>query len=175
MLGSAPMLYDKIASLPAEISDEIRQIMPPQSFIGTSRANYAAYHSLCLSDYSDRKMRRHIDKCVRRDCHFVLNQILNECMARFISTENFWCNNSVYKNYAYYILQLCIEHEAEHCCVVVKQHLAKHGVHKCRHWFVTPGCNMAVSWFGNDDPSDAEADETDNVNDVDNVENEVNI
>jgi hypothetical protein len=118
--------------LPFELVDIIQSYVNPIAFVFTNKTNYVKYHS-CIKPIiiKAKKFENYIRDIVRRDNAFVFDYILKEnCLKWFHDYKYYVYQNITYKNYIYFLLDFCIEHDSNKCRVTINTHLDELGLSK---------------------------------------------
>lgn len=125
-------LLKRINRLPFEMMDTIRSYIRPIVFAFTSKTNYVRSRPLIKPVITKaKKFENYVRDMVRRDNAFVFDYILKEnCLKWFQDYTSYVYKNITYKNYIYFLLDFCIEHESTKCRAKIYSHLEELGLFK---------------------------------------------
>lgn len=120
-----------IHKLPAELINIIKEYIPKKIVVFVNKTNYNLYHSVikcCIHNYE-----KFIRDVIRRDNEFVFEMIVNENYSRWVLIKNYRYNNMVFKNYAFFVVNYCIENDSNNCRKIIIDFLKKLGLCKNLH------------------------------------------
>ena len=120
-----------IHKLPAELINIIKEYIPKKILVFVNKTNYILYHSAikcCIHNYE-----KFIRDVIRRDNEFVFEMIVNENYSRWVLIKNYRYNNMVFKNYAFFVVNYCIENDSNNCRKIIIDFLKKLGLCKNLH------------------------------------------
>ena len=120
-----------IHKLPAELINIIKEYIPKKTLVFVNKTNYILYHSVikcCIHNYE-----KFIRDVIRRDNVFVFEIIVNESYSRWLLIKNYRYNNMVFKNYAFFVVNYCIENDSNNCRKIIIEFLKKLGLCKNLH------------------------------------------
>jgi hypothetical protein len=120
-----------IHKLPAELINIIKEYIPKKILVFVNKTNYILYHSAikcCIHNYE-----KFIRDVIRRDNEFVFEMIVNENYSRWFLIKNYRYNNMVFKNYAFFVVNYCIENDSNNCRKIIIDFLKKLGLCKNLH------------------------------------------
>jgi hypothetical protein len=124
-------LIKNINKMPEVIVDLIKEYIPKCILVFTNRENYNLYHYLilnCIKNYENC-----VRDMIRRDNEFVFDKIIREKYHRWTDIKQYRYKNMIFKNYFYFIINFCIEHESENCRRKINIFLKEHGLDKNLH------------------------------------------
>ena len=118
--------------LPNELVDIIQSYVNPLAFVFTNKTNYVKYHSIIKPVITKaKKFENYIRDIVQRDNAFVFDYILKEnCLKWFHDYKYYVYKNITYKNYIYFLMDFCIEHDSNKCRLIINTHLDELGLSK---------------------------------------------
>lgn len=118
--------------LPYELVDIIESYVNPLVFVFTSKTNYTNNHSIVKPIITKaKKFESYVRDMVQRDNAFVLDYILKENSSKWFYDYTYYVyNNITYKNYIYFLLDFCIEHDSNKCRSIINKHLNELGLVK---------------------------------------------
>ena len=122
----------RMRRLPIEMIDTIDSYMNSHVFAFTNKTNYENYHP-CIKPIimKAKKFENYVRDMIRRDNAFVLDYILKENCVKWYNDYTYYVyKNITYKNYIYFLLDFCIEHDSTKCRSMINKHLDELGLTK---------------------------------------------
>jgi len=125
-------LINLINKLPYDIINyEIKQFIPKKAFVFTNKENYILYHSLIKKDIIN--YENYIRDTIRRDNFFVFERIVRENYNKWTEFKKYMYKNIIFKNYAYFVINYCIENESNNCRKIMNFFFEELGLGKNQH------------------------------------------
>ena len=125
-------IFDLINKLPPDIINyEIKQFIPKKAFVFTNKENYILYHQLIKQDIIN--YENYIRDTIRRDNFFVFERIVRENYNKWTEFKKYMYKNIIFKNYAYFVINYCIENESNKCRNFIIDFLQELGLYKNQH------------------------------------------
>jgi len=125
------IILKKIMLLPDELINVIKEYIPKKYFTFTNRKNYDLYHPLIKRDILN--YENYIRDMIRRDNHFVFERIVQENYKKWFKINNYNYKYVIYKNYAYFVINYCIENDSSNCRKIIDDIFKELGLCKNLH------------------------------------------
>jgi len=125
------ILLTNIQKLSHDLVVIIKDYVPKKILAFTNRENYSLYHIFikhCIINYEN-----YIRDTIRRDNFFVFERILIENYKKWCNINQYIYKNMIFKNYLYFIIHYCIEHDSSNCRYSIIQFLKQNGLDKNLH------------------------------------------
>ena len=121
-------IYSKITeTIPQELHNKIFEYIPQQELIFINRNYYDQHHHLL---YKKVHFDNYVRDMIRKDLGCVMKRLVDEYNLQWIQNYKIRYKTSTYKNYANYLLNLCIEYNATRCRNVIREHYKIKGLSK---------------------------------------------
>jgi hypothetical protein len=124
-------LIVKINKLPTELVDIIKEYIPKKSLVFLNKTYYILYHPL-IKQYIN-NYENYIRDVIRRDNEFVFERIVNENFFKWIQIKKYRYKNIIFNNYAYFVINYCIENESNSCRKIIEDFFKEQGLDKNLH------------------------------------------
>ena len=125
-------LINLINKLPHDIVNyEIKQFIPKKTFVFTNKENYILYHQLIKQNIKN--YENYIRDTIRRDNFFVFERIVRENYNKWTEIKKYMYKNIIFKNYAYFVINYCIENESNNCRKIMNSFFQELGLGKNQH------------------------------------------
>jgi hypothetical protein len=123
--------FNGLNKLPECIIDNIYEYIPKIYLVFTNKHHYQSYHYLIKSHIL--LYETYIRTMVRQDYDFVFKYIINENKKKWKNFKQYQYKNIIYKNYEYFIMNYCIENDANKCKELVRKLIIEESVCKNEH------------------------------------------
>lgn len=120
-----------INKLPTELINIIKEYIPKKILVFVNKTNYILYHSVIKCHIHT--YEKFIRDVIRRDNEFVFEMIVNENYLRWFLIKNYRYKNTIFKNYAFFVVNYCIENDSNNCRKIILDFLEKLGLCKNLH------------------------------------------
>ena len=120
-----------VNNLPEELIDKIKEYIPKKYLVFLNKTNYILYHSL-IKPYI-KNYENYIRDTIRRDNSFVFERIINENYTRWFQIKNYRYKNIITSNYAYFVINYCIENDSNSCRKITEDFFKELGLCKNLH------------------------------------------
>lgn len=129
------ILLEKIHLLPEVIIQIIHEYIPLYILVFVTKEFYMNYHP---NLYKYHRIPRdtydsYIKDMVRKDCHFIFEQLVRENYNKWTSTTKYNYKNIVYANYNYFLKHYCMQHNATNCKNILDSFFNDSGLSKNQH------------------------------------------
>jgi len=124
-------LIININKLPEDLINVIKEFIPLHIFVFIDKTHYILYHSVIkkyICNYEN-----YIRDVIKRDNDFVFERIVNENESKWVKITNYLYKNMIFKNYAYFVINYCIENDSISCIKIMNVFLKKLGLCKNLH------------------------------------------
>ena len=119
--------------LPSDILKYILEFVPIDVKLWMTKENYSKYHP-CIKDLIRREdYENYIRDMVRRDNDFVFSFLLRENFNKWLSFKKYHYKSTIYSNYIYFLLGLCVDSESPKCRELIRAKLTETGLSKNQH------------------------------------------
>jgi hypothetical protein len=120
-------------NLPTDILRYIYEFVPTTSKLWITKKNYIKYHHLVWNMIPFDQIENYIREIVNRDNSFVFSFILKENFSRWLSFKKYQYKSTIYANYIYFLLGLCVHSESPKCRELIREKLKETGLSKNEH------------------------------------------
>ena len=124
-------LIKNINKLPTELVDIIKEYIPTKSLVFVNKTYYMLHHSL-IKKYIN-NYENYIRDVIRRDNEFVFERIVNENFNKWFQIKKYRYKNIIFNNYAYFVINYCIENESNNCRKIIEDLFKELGLDKNLH------------------------------------------
>ena len=124
-------ILDKINKLPNELIDIIKEYIPKQKLAFTNKKHYLLYHNLLKPTIKN--YENYLRDMIRRDNEFVFKLIVRENYKKWCEIKHYRYKNMVFKNYLYFAINYCIEHDSNNCRNAIDDFFKQEGLGKNLH------------------------------------------
>ena len=124
-------LIIKINKLPSELVDIIKEYIPKKSLVFVNKTYYNLHHSL-IKQYIN-NYENFIRDVIRRDDEFVFERIVHENFLKWFQIKKYRYKNIIFNNYAYFVINYCIENESNNCRKIIEDFFKELGLDKNLH------------------------------------------
>jgi hypothetical protein len=124
-------LIVNVNKLPTELIDLIKEYIPTKSLVFVNKKYYILHHPLIkqyISNYEN-----YIRDTIRRDNEFVFERIVAENFFKWFQIKKYRYKNIIFNNYAYFVINYCIENESNNCRKILEDFFKEHGLDKNLH------------------------------------------
>jgi hypothetical protein len=124
-------LIIQINKLPEELIDVIKEYIPKKCLVFLNKTNYLLHHEIIrkyIINYEN-----FIRDVIRRDNSFVFERIIAESYQKWFRIKNYRYKNIVFNNYAYFIINYCIENDSNNCKKITEDFFKELGLCKNLH------------------------------------------
>jgi hypothetical protein len=128
---SSEFILQHIFLLPDDIIRVIKEYIPLRILQFTNKLSYMAYH-LQLREVMY-NYESYVREVVKRDYSFIFELIIRENIQKWNNIKQYLYKNVIYASYIYFILNYCLEHNAQHCRTVLSNFLKQHGLCQNQH------------------------------------------
>ena len=126
-------ILKKIICLPDVLLLYIREYISPKKMVFLNKEYYLLYHPFIKQMILKNNYENYIRDTVRRDNHFVFEQIIRENGKRWLKIREYRYKNSVYSNYMYFIKDFCLMNDSTNCRNFLNEFLKEIGIGKNLH------------------------------------------
>ena len=133
---SSEFILQHIYLLPDDIIRVIQEYIPLRILRFTNKISYVAHHlqthHLHIRDVMY-NYESYVREVVKRDYSFIFELIIRENIEKWNNIKKYLYKNVIYASYIYFILNYCLEHNAQHCRTVLCNFLKQHGLCQNQH------------------------------------------
>lgn len=126
-------LLERIFSLPDVLIDCIKEYIPLKEMVFISKEYYLLYHPFIKKMIIKNNYENYIRDTIRRDHHFVFQQMTKENWKRWLSIRDYRYKNSIYSNYVYFLKDFCLINDSTNCRNFLNSFLKEQGIGKNQH------------------------------------------
>ena len=118
-----------ISDLPDDIINLIKEFIPRQTLVFTSKTYYDLYHHTIKNTIP--LYENFVRDIIRRDNHVVFEKVIGENIDLWMKNRQYRFKNMIFNNYIYFIVYYCIENNSERCREIIHEYLKKRDL--CRN------------------------------------------
>ena len=126
-------LLQRISSLPNVLMDIIQEYIPYKILVFLNKEYYVLYHPYIRKMILKNEYENYIRDTIRRDHHFVFEQIMRENFKRWLKIREYRYKNSIYSNYVYFLKDFCLINDSTNCRNFLNAFLKEQGIGKNQH------------------------------------------
>ena len=126
-------LLKSVISLPDVLIDYIKKYIPFKEIVFINKEYYLLYHPFIKKMIIKNNYENYIRDTIRRDHHFVFEQMTKENWKRWLSIRDYRYKNSIYSNYIYFLKDFCLINDSTNCRNVLNSFLKEQGIGKNQH------------------------------------------
>ena len=120
-----------INKLPEDLINVIKEFIPLHILVFLDKTHYILYHSVVKQHICN--YENYIRDVIKRDNEFVFERIVNENDSKWFQIKNYLYKNMIFKNYAYFVINYCIENDSNNCIKIMNDFFKKLGLCKNLH------------------------------------------